>query len=60
MVAPFTDAPLVIGPVSISWLRIFVLVVALLLILASYALIHRTKLRRDDARDVSGHGRQPR
>ena len=37
-------APLVIGPVSISWLRLFVLAAALLLIGASYLLIHRTKL----------------
>jgi branched-chain amino acid transport system permease protein len=44
IVTPFPEAPLVIGPVSISWLRIFVLVAALLLILASYALIHRTKI----------------
>ena len=41
---PFPDAPLVIGPVSISWLRVFVLVVALLLIIGSYLLIQRTKL----------------
>ena len=41
---PLPDAPLVIGPVSVSWLRIFVLVVALLLIAGSYALINRTKL----------------
>jgi branched-chain amino acid transport system permease protein len=44
IVTPFPDAPLVIGPVSISWLRVFVLVVALLLIIGSYLLIHRTKL----------------
>ncbi len=44
IVTPFPDAPLVIGPVSISWLRVFVLVVALLLIIGSYVLIHRTKL----------------
>jgi branched-chain amino acid transport system permease protein len=44
IVTPFPDAPLVIGPVSISWLRVFVLAAALLLILAAYALIHRTKL----------------
>jgi branched-chain amino acid transport system permease protein len=41
---PFPDAPLVIGPVSISWLRVFVLFVALLLIVGSYLLIQRTKL----------------
>jgi branched-chain amino acid transport system permease protein len=44
IVTPFPEAPLVIGPVSISWLRVFVLVVALLLIVASHMLIHRTKL----------------
>src|SRR5262245_33989930 len=44
VVTPFPDAPLVIGPVSISWLRLFVLAAALLLIGASYVLIHRTKL----------------
>jgi branched-chain amino acid transport system permease protein len=44
IVTPFPDAPLVIGPVSISWLRVFVLAAALLLILGSYVLIHRTKL----------------
>src|SRR6516162_1523631 len=43
IVTPFPEAPLVIGPVSISWLRLFVLA-ALLLIGASYLLIHRTKL----------------
>src|ERR1043166_1784808 len=36
IVTPFPDAPLAIGPVSISWLRLFVLVVALLLIVGSY------------------------
>jgi branched-chain amino acid transport system permease protein len=44
IVTPFPDAPLVIGPVSISWLRVFVLAAALLLILGAYLLIHRTKL----------------
>lgn len=44
IVTPFPDAPLVIGPVSISWLRLFVLIVASLLIVASYLLLHRTKL----------------
>jgi branched-chain amino acid transport system permease protein len=41
---PFPDAPLVIGPVSLSWLRVAVLGVALLLIAAAYFLIHRTRL----------------
>jgi branched-chain amino acid transport system permease protein len=44
IVTPFPDAPLVTGPVSISWLRVFVLAVALLLIVGSYLVIHRTKL----------------
>jgi branched-chain amino acid transport system permease protein len=44
IVTPFPDAPLVIGPVSISWLRVFVLAAALLLILGAYVLIHRTRL----------------
>ncbi len=44
IVTPFPDAPLVIGPVSIAWLRVFVLAVALLLIVGSYLVIHRTKL----------------
>ena len=44
IVTPFPEAPLVIGPVSMSWLRLFVLAAALLLIGASYLLIHRTKL----------------
>jgi len=41
---PFPEAPLVFGPISVSPLRIFVLLVALLLIGGTYALIHRTKL----------------
>jgi branched-chain amino acid transport system permease protein len=41
---PFPEEPLVIGPVSVSWHRLFVLVVALLMIAATYALINRTKL----------------
>ena len=41
---PFPAAPLVLGPVSVSWNRLFVFVVALALIAASYALINRTRL----------------
>ena len=41
---PFPEAPLQIGPVFVSWLRIFVLVVALALIVGTYVLINRTKL----------------
>jgi branched-chain amino acid transport system permease protein len=41
---PFPEAPLVVGPVSVSWLRLFALGFALLLITGTYLLIHRTKL----------------
>jgi branched-chain amino acid transport system permease protein len=41
---PFPDLPLVIGPFSVSWLRLFVLFAALFLIALSYLLINRTKL----------------
>jgi branched-chain amino acid transport system permease protein len=41
---PFPDLPLVIGPFSVSWLRLFVLCAALVLIALSYYLINRTKL----------------
>jgi branched-chain amino acid transport system permease protein len=41
---PFTIEPLVIGPISISWLRLFVLGAALLLILATYLLINKSPL----------------
>ena len=44
VVTPFPDAPLVIGPVSVSWVRVFVLIVALMLIAGSYLLIHRSRL----------------
>ena len=42
--APLPTAPLELGPVSISWLRVIVLGVALLLIAATYFVINRTKL----------------
>ncbi len=42
--SPFPSAPLVIGPVSVSWGRVFVLCVALVLIAGTYALINHTKL----------------
>jgi branched-chain amino acid transport system permease protein len=41
---PFPQRPLVIGPFSVSSLRIFVLFAALALIALSYILINRTKL----------------
>jgi branched-chain amino acid transport system permease protein len=44
VVTPFPQAPLVLGPVSVSWTRIFVFVVAALLIVGTYLLIQRTKL----------------
>jgi branched-chain amino acid transport system permease protein len=43
---PFPAAPLVIGPVSVAWNRVFVLFVALGLIVITYALINHTKLGR--------------
>ena len=43
---PFPAAPLVLGPVSVAWNRVFVLLVALILIGATYLLINRTKLGR--------------
>jgi branched-chain amino acid transport system permease protein len=44
IMTPFPEEPLQIGSVFVSWLRLFVLVVALILIGATYALINRTKL----------------
>ena len=41
---PFPSAPLVIGTVSVSWIRVFVLGVALALIAATYALINHSRL----------------
>jgi branched-chain amino acid transport system permease protein len=41
---PFPDDPLTIGPVSVSWLRVFILAAALGLIAATHFLIHRTLL----------------
>ena len=42
--SPFPSAPLVIGAVSVAWNRVFVLGVALVLIAATYALIHHSRL----------------
>jgi branched-chain amino acid transport system permease protein len=42
--SPFPSAPLVLGPVSVSWNRLFVFAVASALIVATYALINRSKL----------------
>jgi branched-chain amino acid transport system permease protein len=43
---PFPESPLVVGPVSVSWLRLFALGFALLLIAGTYVLINRTRLGR--------------
>ncbi len=42
--SPLPTAPLTIGPVSLSWLRVVVLACALFLIAGTYFMIHRTKL----------------
>jgi branched-chain amino acid transport system permease protein len=42
--APFPVEPLVIGPLSVSWNRIFVFAVAVLLIALTWLLVHGTKL----------------
>lgn len=42
--SPFPSTPLVLGSVSVSYNRLFVFAVALLLIAGSYALINRTRL----------------
>ena len=42
--SPFPAEPLVIGPVSVAWVRVFVFVIAIVLIVATYLLINRTKL----------------
>ncbi len=41
---PFPETPLVLGPISVSYLRVFVLAMALVLIVIAYWLIDRTKL----------------
>lgn len=41
---PFPSTPLVIGPVSVGWDRIFVFVATTVLIFGAYMLINRTKL----------------
>lgn len=42
--APFPSDPLVLGPVSVGWDRIFVFVTAIILIIGAHTLIHRTRL----------------
>jgi branched-chain amino acid transport system permease protein len=44
IMTPFPDEPLQVGPIFVSWLRLFVLVMALILIGATYVLINCTKL----------------
>jgi branched-chain amino acid transport system permease protein len=41
---PFGESTLVVGPVSVAWLRVFVFFAALALIAGSYLLINRTKI----------------
>jgi branched-chain amino acid transport system permease protein len=41
---PFPAAPLVIGPLSVSWNRVFVFAIAVLLIVLTWLLVHGTKL----------------
>jgi branched-chain amino acid transport system permease protein len=43
---PFSDKPLVLGPVSVSWLWLFVLAAVVVLIGVTYFVIDRTKLGR--------------
>lgn len=42
--SPFPAEPLVLGPVSVSWTRVFVFGVAVLLIVGAHLIIHRTRL----------------
>ena len=44
IVTPVPQEPLVLGPVSVSWTRVFVFVVAALLIVGTHLLIQRTRL----------------
>lgn len=41
---PFPTEPLVLGPLSVSWDRVYVFVIALVLIVATYYLVNRTRL----------------
>jgi branched-chain amino acid transport system permease protein len=41
---PFPADPLVLGPLSVSWNRVYVVAVALLLIAGTYYIVHRTRL----------------
>ena len=44
VIHPFPAEPVVLGPVSVSWIRLFVFCVAILLIVGAHLLIHRTRL----------------
>ena len=44
IVSPLPAEPLVVGAISVAWLRVFVFAAAGLLIAGTYLLIHRTKL----------------
>jgi len=44
IVTPFPEQPLVLGPVSVSWTRVFVFAVAVLLIVGTHLLLQRTRL----------------
>jgi branched-chain amino acid transport system permease protein len=44
--SPFPSSPLVLGPVAVSWNRLFVFAVALALIIGAYGVINQTKLGR--------------
>ena len=41
---PFPTEPVILGPLSVSWNRVYVVVVALLLIIGTYYLVNRTRL----------------
>lgn len=41
---PFPEDPLTIGPVSVSWLRVFIFAAAIVLIAATHLFIHRSGL----------------
>jgi branched-chain amino acid transport system permease protein len=44
IVTPFPEQPLVLGPVSVSWTRVFVFAVAAVLIVGAQLLVQRTRL----------------
>jgi len=44
IVSPLPAEPLVLGPISVAWLRVFVFIAAGLLIAGTHTLINRTKL----------------